>query len=213
LPIKKIIFMPEPFIFQFFLDPIFCSQLVVILIVSISFHELSHGWAALDQGDDTPVQEGHMTLNPFVHLGLPSIILLFLYGICWGAMPVNPSKFRSEKWGEILVAAAGPLMNLGLAFLFICIHNLMPRFLTSESIYSEFILAFAALAVSVNFGLFIFNLIPAPPLDGFRIFSELVPSFKPLRDSPFGLAILVCLFVVGFPIWEISNELSKFFLR
>ncbi|MFB2978288.1 hypothetical protein [Microseira sp. BLCC-F43] len=86
-------------------------RIVLILILSVSLHELAHGFAALTQGDDPPKKTGHMTVNPFVHMGWESIIFLCIGGICWGEMPVNPAKFRSAKWGNILVSAAGPLLN------------------------------------------------------------------------------------------------------
>ncbi len=80
-------------------EPIHFFRIVVIVIFSITFHELAHGWAAMSQGDNTPQQTGHLTLNPVVHMGKESLIFLCLMGIAWGQMPVNPSKFRSGKLG------------------------------------------------------------------------------------------------------------------
>ena len=68
------------------------------------------------EGDDTPRVTGHMTVNPVVHMGLPSMILFLILGIAWGMMPVNPYRFRHGKWGRILVSSAGPMMNLVIAF-------------------------------------------------------------------------------------------------
>lgn len=65
---------------------------------SIVIHELAHGFAAISQGDRTPISQGHITLNPVVHMGWPSLIFLVIAGIAWGQMPVNPSKFRYPKW-------------------------------------------------------------------------------------------------------------------
>lgn len=208
--------MPEIFIFKFFSSPyatIFYAQYIVIIIFSITLHELSHGWAALDQGDDTPTSSGHMTLNPVIHMGLPSLVFLFLYGICWGAMPINPSKFRSEKWGEILVAAAGPLMNLSLVFISILIFNLCCNFLEPTS-RLQAVLGFFEIAAVVNLGLFILNMIPLPPFDGFHVLSGLMPSFKSLKGSPVGLAVLVLFFVVGFSIFHVASVLlTELFLN
>ncbi|MDP7006011.1 MAG: hypothetical protein QF718_07365, partial [Phycisphaerales bacterium] len=64
------------------------------VIASITLHELAHGWAAIWEGDDTPRVTGHMSANPIVHMGLPSLILFLILGIAWGMMPVNPYRFR-----------------------------------------------------------------------------------------------------------------------
>ena len=85
------------------------------VIASITLHELAHGWAALYEGDDTPKITGRMTANPVVHMGMTSLIVFLLLGIAWGLMPVNPQRFRHKKLGRIIVAAAGPIMNLLLA--------------------------------------------------------------------------------------------------
>ena len=83
------------------------------VIFSITLHELGHGWAAIRVGDDTPVRTGHMSMNPLVHMGATSLIVFAVVGIAWGAMPVNPSRFRG-KHADALVAAAGPAINVGL---------------------------------------------------------------------------------------------------
>jgi Zn-dependent protease len=172
-------------------DPIFFLSVIIILIISISLHELAHGVAALSQGDDTPKRTGHMTLNPVVHMGVPSLIFLCVAGITWGAMPVNPAKFRSPKWGNIIVSAAGPLLNLTLGILCILFIKI--------SLYSDWDeaigLEFFKLAAIVNLSLFLFNLLPIPPLDGFHVFSEIFTPLKPLKDSPYGLLILMLVFM------------------
>ena len=89
-------------------------SVVLTVVISIVLHELAHGWAALWQGDDTPRTSGHMTPDPLVHMGGMSLVALVLVGIAWGMMPVNPNHFRS-RYGDALVAAAGPAMNMALA--------------------------------------------------------------------------------------------------
>ncbi len=104
---------------QSLLDPdqrLFYVSWVITVIFSITLHELAHGLMALRRGDHTPVELGHMTINPLVHMGPFSLAALFFLGIAWGAMPVNPSRLRG-KYGEALVALAGPVTNLLLAFL------------------------------------------------------------------------------------------------
>lgn len=173
-------------------DPIHFCRIVVIVIFSITLHELAHGWAAISQGDDTPRKTGHLTLNPVTHMGKESLIFLCLTGIAWGQMPVNPSKFRSAKLGNILVSAAGPFLNLALGLLFIFFlklyfHPNLTGVLSFEFLY---------LAARINLTLFLFNLLPIPPLDGFYVFSEIFPRLRSLQNTQFGLFALMLLFII-----------------
>lgn len=181
-------------------NPVFFFRIVAILIISVCLHELAHGWAAISQGDDTPIRTGHMTLNPVVHMGWESIIYLCLVGIVWGSMPVNPARFRNPVLGNILVSAAGPLLNLGLAILCIVILSISAHHSDGGILSGQFFW----LAAKVNLVLFMFNLLPIPPLDGFHICSELIPSLKPLQYSQFGLFAFVVLYTTG-----ISAGLSR----
>ncbi|MBW4615077.1 MAG: site-2 protease family protein [Desmonostoc vinosum HA7617-LM4] len=173
-------------------EPILFLRIVAIVIFSITLHELAHGIAAMSQGDNTPQKTGHLTLNPVVHMGWGSLIFLCLTGIAWGQMPVNPSKFRSAKLGNILVSAAGPLLNLALGIIFTIGLKLffapgISGFLSFEFIY---------LAAQINLTLFLFNLLPIPPLDGFHVFSEIFPQLKPLENTQFGIFAMMFLFIV-----------------
>ncbi|MEH2068707.1 MAG: site-2 protease family protein [Nostoc sp.] len=173
-------------------EPIYFFRIIIIVIFSITLHELAHGWAAMSQGDNTPQKTGHLTLNPIVHMGKESIIFLCLMGIAWGQMPVNPSKFRSPKLGNILVSAAGPLSNLTLGILFI----VMLKLLSNLSFSGLFSIEFLYLAARINLTLFVFNLLPIPPLDGFHVFSEIFPKLKPLEHTQFGLFAMMLLFII-----------------
>ncbi len=176
--------------------PTYFIYYVSLVIVSITLHELAHGWAAISQGDDTPQITGHLTLNPVVHMGWQSIIFLCLAGIAWGQMPVNPYKFRSGKLGKILVSAAGPLSNLGLSILFIILIKLSSVNLSSALLSTNFLYIGAYL----NCVLFLFNLLPIPPLDGFSIFSEIFPELQRLKNTQFGLFALMILFLSPFKV-------------
>jgi Zn-dependent protease len=168
-------------------------RIIVIVIASVTLHELAHGLAALSQGDDTPKRSGHMTLNPVIHMGWESIIFLCLAGIAWGHMPVNPSRFRHPRMGNILVSVAGPLLNLALGILFI----VLLRFDLSHSSVRILSPEFLYLAAYINLSLFLFNMLPIPPLDGFYVYSEFFPALKPLNNSPLGLFALIILFNSG----------------
>jgi Zn-dependent protease len=173
-------------------DPIHFFRVVAIIIFSITLHELAHGWTAMSQGDDTPQRTGHLTLNPVVHMGWESIIFLCIAGIAWGQMPVNPSKFRSAKLGNIIVSAAGPLSNLALGILFIILLKIYSNPNLSGLLSVEFLY----LAARINFILFLFNLLPIPPLDGFHVFSEIFPKLKQLEKTQFGVFALMLLFLI-----------------
>jgi Zn-dependent protease len=177
------------FIYNLFTHPVYFLRFVAIVIFSISLHELAHGYAALSQGDDTPLRRGHMTLNPLMHMGWESLTCLCVTGLAWGQMPVNPAKFRSGGWSHIWVSAVGPLSNLGLAFLFIAVLRLMSAF-DFQGIWS---IEFFYLTAQVNLVLFMLNLVPFPPLDGFHIVSEAFPSLKILEETPLSLFPLVVL--------------------
>lgn len=173
-------------------EPLLFFRIVLIVIVSITLHELAHGWAAVSQGDNTPKKNGHLTLNPVVHMGTESLIFLCLTGIAWGQMPVNPSNFRSAKLGNIIVSAAGPLSNLALGLVFIGLLKLLVNPDIPETVSLEFLY----LAARINLSLFLFNLLPIPPLDGFHVFSEIFPQLKPLQHTQFGLFAMMLLFTL-----------------
>lgn len=167
------------FIEQLQTDPVFYVSAVVALILSITLHELAHGWAAIWKGDDTPRYLGHMTPNPITHMGVIGFVAVFILGIGWGAMPVTPSRLRG-KFAEAVVAFAGPLMNLllaliGLTILGIWINaaptNSLPPF---QANLREALWYFG----HINIALFLFNLAPVPPLDGSRILADLYPPFR-----------------------------------
>lgn len=188
------------FLETLFRDPVYFFRLVAILIISIVIHELAHGVAALSQGDDTPHTAGHMTINPVVHMGYESLIFLCVAGIAWGAMPVNPRNFRHPRWSDILVSAAGPLSNLVLGSLcIVAIIATRQNSVSSVSMASQVVSQeFLYMAARINMMLFLFNLLPIPPLDGFSVCEKLFPALKldRFRNSPLALFFMMALFVL-----------------
>lgn len=193
-------------------DPLLFYRIIVISIFSICLHELAHGIVAIAQGDDTPTKSGHMTLNPVVHMGVASIIFLCVAGIAWGQMPVNPNKFRNQRVGNILVSAAGPGMNLGLSLVAIALLKIVTTQPWGERISADFLLLMAVW----NINLFLFNLLPIPPLDGFHVWSEFFPSLKPLENTAFGMFALMILFITpqgGEDLALLSTAIVQYFYQ
>ncbi|MGL5878788.1 MAG: site-2 protease family protein, partial [Xenococcaceae cyanobacterium] len=148
---------------------------------------------------------GHMTLNPIVHMGWYSVIFMILSGFAWGQMPVNPYKFRHPRLGNIIVSAAGPLTNLLLSLLAILTIGLS-LFTGLSGIIS---IKFFFMAAYLNMGLFLFNMCPIPPLDGFRIVSEVFTDLKAFQNSFVELLIFTIFLTSGISktIFMFSNYL------
>lgn len=191
--------------------PAYLASWVVWVLLSISLHELAHGWAAIRQGDRTPIESGHMTWNPVVHMGIPSLVMFGLIGVAWGAMPVSPHRFRS-RYGEFLVAAAGPVMNLSLAIIAVVAGGLWLAFGSSVSPHDEFfehMLEFWWLGAGLNIVLLLLNLLPVPPLDGSRMLRDVWPAFDRWlsheRSPIVGLLLLLAVFYfAGDYLWMIG---------
>lgn len=151
------------------------------VLVAITFHEFAHGFAADKLGDDTPRRQGRLNLNPLSHLDPIGTVMLIFAGFGWGKpVEINPRNFnRNIKMsvGEVIVAAAGPLMNLILAIVFGVIYAVVwkftPTFIATQA--GNIIVILLRSCILVNIGLGIFNLIPLPPLDGSKILGGFLP--------------------------------------
>lgn len=153
---------------------------VPALLIGFAFHEFAHAWVADLLGDPTPRSQGRLTLNPFVHLDIFGSLMALLFRFGW-AKPVmiNPTYFKGNPLrGRMLVALAGPVMNLLLAFLSMLAWLATSVFLQGSqwSQYSSVLTQIFMAIVLMNLGLGIFNLIPIPPLDGFAVLSGLLPA-------------------------------------
>lgn len=180
-----------------FQDPPTLVSWIFWVIASITLHELGHGWAALRAGDDTPRRTGHMTWNPVVHIGWFGLIAFAIFGLAWGVMPVNPSRFRGRH-DEAKVAFAGPAMNLSLAALCILLGALWLRFGmagAAPAVLRENLWTFFVIGSSVNMLLFILNLIPLPPLDGSRILESFLPGANSWATTQGGQMVALAAFV------------------
>ncbi|KRF11258.1 site-2 protease family protein [Paenibacillus sp. Soil787] len=152
--------------------------IILVLVLSFTIHEFAHAYSAYKLGDSTAYQFGRVSLNPMVHLDLFGTIMLLIAGFGWAKpVPVNRGNFKNPRLMGIIVTAAGPLSNLILAFISFFIFALFQKYgwLNGMSKGSaSAILIFLQLMIQTNLTLFLFNLIPIPPLDGYRIIQDLV---------------------------------------
>lgn len=188
---------------------------IIILILSVVVHEVSHGYAALWLGDQTAKFAGRLTLNPIKHLDpIGSIIVPLLlvtlssgFIIGWAKpVPYNPYNLRNRRWGEVMVAAAGPLSNFFIAFVF----GLIIRFGTG---LPEAFIQLSFVIVLINLVLATFNLVPIPPLDGSKILFGVIPArFSYIRNTleKSGLILLV-IFIIF--LWKYFLPVIHFLLN
>lgn len=189
---------------------ILLATISVALLVAISIHEFSHSLIAYWQGDDTSKRLGRLSLNPLVHLDPIGTLLLFIVGFGWGKpVPVNPYNLRrGPVSGMALVSLAGPLSNLVAAGLF----GLPSRILDETPDILSYIVFF-------NIILALFNLIPLPPLDGFKIALGILPqrlSYSLSRIESYGpMLLLVVLVLDNFTrvgiLWKTLGPAVNFF--
>ncbi|MDO5557157.1 MAG: site-2 protease family protein [Clostridia bacterium] len=177
------------------------SLLFVIpgVLIAITFHEYAHAIVAYKLGDDTPKYQGRITLNPFAHLDPVGSILLLVAGFGWGKpVEINPTNFNRNikmSTGEALVSLAGPVMNFILAIIFAVIYGLIERFVISSNITISIIQGILLSIIVTNIGLGIFNLIPVYPLDGSKIFKNILPykarEWMEAREQIFYIVFIV----------------------
>ncbi|MBP6924495.1 MAG: site-2 protease family protein [Candidatus Pacebacteria bacterium] len=191
------------------MDPIQIAM-IFALILSVILHEMAHGYAANWLGDPTARLQGRLSANPLVHLDpmmsviLPGILLATGSPILFGAakpVPYNPYNFTNQKWGEAIVAMAGPLANFFIAIVFAILIRLSDVLMLSETF-----VMLSLQIIMLNIFLAFFNLVPIPPLDGSKIFPRFLPY--PLRmkyegfrnyfeqNIALGFALVIIFFMV-----------------
>jgi len=150
-------------------------------VIGLTVHEFSHAFAAYKLGDDTAKNEGRLTLNPIKHIDWLGFFLIIIAGFGW-AKPVsfNPDNLKNKHRDEILISIAGPISNFIIAVLFFIIARLLyfVDYFNSSTFGLEMIQLIVIWGV-VNFGLFVFNLIPIPPLDGSHVYLTYLKDINP----------------------------------
>ena len=193
---------------------------MVVLLLAISAHEAGHAWMSHKFGDDTAYLLGRVTLNPVKHTDPIGTLLIpiisFIFGAVGGALgaipligwgkptPVNPRNWTNYKWGNVMVSIAGVLANLILLIIGIVAAKIM---LSQGFDIREFfggsrnpLSIFVGNLMLLNLSLFVFNLLPFPPLDGSKILSTFLPaSVQPVLDllEQYGFLILMALIYIG----------------
>lgn len=177
---------------------------LLVLLIAFTLHEFAHAYTAYKFGDPTPKRMGRVTLNPRVHLDVLGTILIFIAGFGW-AKPVliNRSHFRHPRTMGIIVSAAGPISNLLISFAGLVIAHLMFSYgwLEGASVgVQKAVTVFLDILIRLNMVLFIFNLIPLPPLDGYHIVENLLPREWAIRlQQVQHWAIVIFLLIVFIP--------------
>lgn len=181
----------------------------IVLILSIIAHEVAHGYAADSLGDPTARLSGRLTMNPLPHIDLmgsiiiPALLVISSSPIFFGwakPVPYNPFNLKNQRWGEAIVAVAGPATNIFLALLFGLIIRYGVGVLPAPAI------SLAATIAFINLFLGFFNLIPFPPLDGFTALRAALPwsissglnSFEHQVRNAGILSLLIFLFAFSY---------------
>ena len=182
------------------INPVQFIYFVVALLLALTVHEAAHALVANRLGDPTAKKLGRLSLNPLVHLDPMGTIMIVMsslsgFGFGWGKpVPVNPRKLHyGPKTGMALVAFAGPFSNLALAaFSSSILHSELPSLAWQFQILSVLVI--------VNVVLAVFNMLPIPPLDGFRVLLGILPNrpaYALARVEQYGPAILLLFVFFG----------------
>jgi Zn-dependent protease len=189
--------------------------ILVTVVLSLSIHEAMHAYAAHALGDTTAQDMGRLSLNPLKHIDpyttvlLPIVTLLIFHVPFLAAKPVpfNPARVKYGEFGGAIIAAAGPLSNLAMALIAVLILRYLD---VSGGVYN-----FLDIFLTWNVAIFVFNILPIPPLDGSRVLYAFAP--EPVQDfmqtiEPYGFFIIIALVLTG-ALSTVIIDLNNFFIN
>lgn len=189
---------------------------VISLLIAFTVHEFAHAYVAYKFGDHTAKNQGRLTLSPLSHLDPIGTILIFIAGFGWARpVPVNRFYFKRPKLAGILVSLAGPFSNLLVSAIALFMFFLFLKLGILASLPPQVqvgISNFIDMFVWLNAMLFIFNLLPFPPLDGYRVVEDLAPSHiraKMTQYESFGIVIFLLLVITPLDQYTISPILQE----
>ncbi len=209
------------------MDPMQIAM-IIALVLSVVLHEMAHGYAANWLGDPTARLQGRLSANPLVHIDplmsviLPGLLILtgspFLFGAA-KPVPYNPYNFTNQKWGEAIVAAAGPAANVFIALVFAALIHFADLLQLTETF-----LVLALQIIVLNIFLALFNLVPIPPLDGSKILPKLLPyslafkyeGFRAVLERnialSFAIVIIAFMLFLGPPLYDLTRTITMFLI-
>lgn len=172
-------------------------------LICVTFHEVSHGYAAYLLGDPTAKRAGRLSLNPIKHVDIIGLLCMAIAHFGWAKpVPFNPGYFKHYRRDTAITALAGPVANILLAAVFIMLHSMVGWMgyhwgWNTAGLYLEYFFWYGAI---LSAGLAVFNLLPVPPLDGSKVLFSFLPQRSYswlLRYERYGLLVMVVLIYAG----------------